>query len=79
MSIALTGSPQKFLSRIKFFLALSRTPHGTLDMATPAMTALLWYGGFPSLKIISLGLLTAFAGYTAVYALNDIIDYNIDR
>jgi 4-hydroxybenzoate polyprenyltransferase len=26
-----------------------------------------------------LGLLTAFAGYTAVYALNDLVDYRVDR
>ena len=40
-------------------------------MATPALTALLLYGAIPSLRIISLGLITAFAGYTAVYALNE--------
>ena len=27
----------------------------------------------------ALGLLTAFAGYTAVYALNDLVDYLVDR
>ena len=27
------------LSRIKLYLALSRTPHGVLDMATPALAA----------------------------------------
>src|SRR5690606_26058705 len=31
-----------FRNRLKLFLALSRTPHGLLDMATPAMGALLW-------------------------------------
>ena len=67
------------MSKLKLFLALSRTPHGLLDMATPAMTALLWLGGFPSLHVASLGLITAFAGYTAVYALNDVIDYRLDR
>jgi len=48
-------------------------------MATPAFGALLWLGNFPSLKIILLGLMTAFAGYTAVYAMNDIIDYPLDK
>ena len=79
MSLVLTGNPRKSLSRIKLFLALSRTPHGILDIATPAMITLLWHAGFPSFKIISIGLLTAFAGYTAVYALNDIVDYNVDK
>jgi 4-hydroxybenzoate polyprenyltransferase len=48
-------------------------------MATPAFGALLWLGNFPPLKIIILGIITAFAGYTAVYALNDVIDYRIDK
>jgi 4-hydroxybenzoate polyprenyltransferase len=74
------GGPEpKGLSRLKLFLALSRTPHGVLDMATPALGALLWLGGFPSAGVIALGLLTAFAGYTAVYALNDVVDYKVDR
>ena len=67
------------MSRIMLFLALSRTPHGLLDMTTPVYGALLWLGAFPSLYISALGLITVFAGYTAVYALNDVIDYRIDR
>jgi 4-hydroxybenzoate polyprenyltransferase len=66
-------------SRIKLFLALSRTSHGILDMATPTLAALLWLGAFPPPHIILLGLITTFAGYTAVYALNDVVDYRIDR
>jgi len=67
-----------FISRLKLFMALSRTPHGLLDMATPALGALLYLGGMPSGQVIALGLLTAFAGYTAVYALNDVVDYRSD-
>jgi 4-hydroxybenzoate polyprenyltransferase len=65
--------------KLKLFLALSRTPHGLLDMATPALGALLWLGRFPAVEIIFLGLVTTFAGYTAVYALNDVIDYRVDK
>lgn len=71
--------PRPSSSQLKFFLALSRTPHGLLDMATPAFAALLWYGAIPPLRIILLGLITAFAGYTAVYALNDLVDYRVDK
>jgi 4-hydroxybenzoate polyprenyltransferase len=67
------------LSRIKLLLALSRTPHALLDLATPALAALLWLGRIPSPQIVILGFLTAFAGYTAVYALNDLVDYRVDR
>ena len=66
-------------SGLKLFFALSRTPHGLVDMATPALAALLALGAFPPLKIMVLGLLTTFAGYTAVYALNDVIDCPVDK
>ena len=71
--------PYSGLSRLKLFWALSRTPHGLLDMATPALGALLWLGHYPSFEVIILGLITTFAGYTAVYSLNDIIDYHSDK
>jgi 4-hydroxybenzoate polyprenyltransferase len=67
------------LSRIKLFLALSRTPHGLLDMATPALAGVLCLGKLPPFKVIILGTITAFAGYTAVYALNDVVDYRSDK
>lgn len=65
--------------RLKLFWALSRTPHGLLDMSTAALASLLWLGYFPSFKIIVLGLITVFAGYTAVYALNDVVGYRSDK
>jgi len=64
---------------VKLFLALSRTPHALLDIATPALAALIWLGTFPPTLTVILGLVTAFAGYTAVYALNDLIDIKSDR
>ena len=48
-------------------------------MTTPALAALLCLGYFPPLNIVLLGMLTAFAGYTAVYAVNDLTDYGSDR
>ncbi len=67
------------ISRLKLFLALSRTPHGVLDLAAPSLSALLWLGTFPPAPVMGLGLLTAFSGYTAIYALNDVVDYRVDR
>ncbi len=61
------------------FLALSRTTHGILDIAMPGFAALLWLGKFPPLPVILLSLLTAFAGYTAIYALNDLVAIKTDR
>ncbi|MFA6223386.1 MAG: UbiA family prenyltransferase [Desulfomonilaceae bacterium] len=67
------------LSGLKLFFGLSRTPHGLLDVATPAMAAMLQLGHFPPMPTILIGLVTAFAGYTAVYSLNDIVDVKVDK
>lgn len=67
-----------WLMRTKPYWALSRTPHALLDMAAPILAALLALGAFPPLGVMILGLITAFAGYTAVYALNDVVDYRND-
>lgn len=61
------------------FLALSRTTHGILDVAMPGFAALLWLGKFPEWQVLLLSLLTAFAGYTAIYALNDLVAVHTDR
>ena len=67
------------VTRLRLYLALSRTPHGLLDMTTPVLAAVLYLGAFPSLGTTLVGLLTAFAGYTAAYALNDLVDLRVDR
>jgi len=64
---------------MKRFFALSRTQHGIIDLATPAFCALIWLGGFPETSLTVLALITAFAGYTAVYALNDLMGYRGDK
>jgi 4-hydroxybenzoate polyprenyltransferase len=64
---------------LTLYMALSRTPHGLLDLAGPFGAALLCQGGMPSLSVVVLGMVTVFCGYTAVYALNDIVDYRTDR
>jgi 4-hydroxybenzoate polyprenyltransferase len=64
---------------MKRFFALSRTTHGVLDIAAPGFCALLWLGDFPQWQIILLSLFTAFAAYTAIYALNDLVGIAGDR
>lgn len=76
---SLSLRPAWGLSRLKLFLALSRTHHGLIDLATPGLGALLWLGAFPPPAVMLIGLLSAFAGYTAVYALNDVVGYRPDR
>jgi 4-hydroxybenzoate polyprenyltransferase len=64
---------------MKRFFALSRTAHGILDIAAPGFSALLWLGAFPQWQTLLLSLFTAFAGYTAIYALNDLVGVSVDR
>lgn len=61
------------------FLALSRSTHGVLDIAMPGFAALLWLGAFPPLPVLAVALITALAGYTAIYALNDLVGVKADR
>ncbi len=64
---------------MKRYLALSRTTHAVLDIALPGFCALLWLGHFPGWSTLGLALLTVFAAYTAVYALNDLVGVAGDR
>lgn len=64
---------------IRRFLALSRSTHGLLDIAMPGFVALLWLGHFPSWPVLALCLFTALAGYTAIYALNDLAGVRDDK
>ena len=66
-------------AKLQLFFALSRTHHGVLDMMAPVFAALVYLGHFPDYRIVMAGLITVFAGYTAVYALNDIIGYTDDK
>ena len=64
---------------MKRFFALSRTQHGVIDLATTAFAALIWLGSFPNWGFTVLALVTAFAGYTSIYALNDLMGHQVDR
>lgn len=64
---------------MKRFFALSRTTHGVLDLAMPGFVALLWLGTFPPFWTIVLSIFTAFAAYTAIYALNDLVGIAVDK
>jgi 4-hydroxybenzoate polyprenyltransferase len=63
---------------LKLFLAISRTSHSIVDLATPVLAVLIWLGRFPPVSTVIIGFVTAFAGYTAVYALNDLVDAKVD-
>lgn len=79
MTLIDSALPLKLRRSLQLYFALSRTPHGLIDMATPVAAAILCLGHFPSFAVTLVGLITVFAGYTAVYALNDVIDLRIDK
>lgn len=60
------------------FIGLSRMTHSVLDVAHPAAGAVLVLGAAPRLGTAALGLLSAFSGFTAVFALNDVMDAKVD-
>ncbi len=64
---------------LRKFLALSRSTHGVLDLAMTGFAALLWLGRFPPWPVLLVALVTAAAGYTAIYALNDLLGLKVDR
>src|SRR5271157_5934319 len=68
----------EFGVKLKEFFGLSRMTHSVLDIAHPALGAILVFGGAPRPFTIVIGLLAAFSGYTAVFALNDLLDYKVD-
>ncbi|MCV7079906.1 UbiA prenyltransferase family protein [Mycobacterium szulgai] len=64
---------------MKEFFALSRTVHGVLDLATPAVCAGLALGSFPRWQVILLAVFVGFSAYTAIYALNDLVGKAVDE
>ena len=60
-------TPARYREKLKHFWALSRTPHGIIDMTTPCMAALLWLGEFPALGTIIVSKVTAPAGDPATF------------
>lgn len=78
MAKASTAGASSRTSAAKKFIGLSRMTHSILDVAHPATGALLVLGAAPRASIIALGLLSAFSGFTAVFALNDVMDSKVD-
>jgi 4-hydroxybenzoate polyprenyltransferase len=64
--------------RLRVYFGFSRMSHSVLDIGHPAVGALLVLGVFPPLPVILIGFVAAFAGFTAVFALNDLMDYKVD-
>lgn len=75
----MTGLSASSETRLKALFALSRTVQAHLSIAQPALAALIAARGVPPLRVISVGFVAAWAGFHAVFAINDLIDYQLDR
>ena len=57
---------------------LSRGKQALLTIAQPALGVVLALGGLPAWRVIAIGLPAACAGSFAMYALNDLLDRDVD-
>ena len=65
--------------RLRTYFGFSRMHHSVLDVAHPCVGALVALGSFPPPLPLLIGLVSASAGFTAIFALNDLMDWRIDR
>ncbi len=64
---------------LQALLGFSRVLQATLSVAQPFAAAMVALHGFPSWDRLLLGLSAAWAGFLAVFALNDLLDVDLDR
>jgi 4-hydroxybenzoate polyprenyltransferase len=73
------GLAGSIASKASLLFDFSHSRQAVLSVAQPGLAALLALGGFPSLRIIGLGLVASTAGMLCVYASNDLLDLRVDR
>jgi len=66
-------------NKISGLIASSRPLQAILSIAQPAISALIATRGLPSLKVLMLAFPAAVSGFFAVFALNDLLDIDIDK
>ncbi len=66
-------------SKASLLFDFSHSRQAILSVAQPGLAALLALGGFPSLRVVGLGLVASTAGMLCVYASNDLLDLRVDR
>jgi 4-hydroxybenzoate polyprenyltransferase len=57
---------------------LSRGRQATLSIAQPGLAAVLAAGGMPGARVVAIGLVASWAGFFAVFSLNDVLDRRVD-
>ena len=67
------------LKYAKLFLAFSRGLQAFISIAQPALGAVIALGRIPNWEIVAIGFIAAWAGNNAAFAINDLLDVEIDR
>ncbi len=70
------GSP---LGRAKLFLAFSRGLQAFISIAQPGLAAVIALVAIPSWDVVAIGFIAAWAGNNAAFAINDLLDVDLDK
>lgn len=65
--------------KVRAYFGLSRMSHSVLDVSHPCVGALVALGSFPPPVPLVIGLIAASSGFTAIFGLNDVMDWRVDR
>ncbi|MEK6953722.1 MAG: UbiA prenyltransferase family protein [Candidatus Micrarchaeota archaeon] len=70
---------KSFTKTLKALFASSRPIQSTLSISQPLFGAFLAVGAVPSPELMILLVIGSAAGLYAVFSINDLLDYNLDR
>ena len=71
-------APPRRVATAQSLFDLSRGRQATLSIAQPGLAAVLAAGGLPAGRVVWIGLVAAWAGFLAVFSLNDVLDRRVD-
>jgi 4-hydroxybenzoate polyprenyltransferase len=67
------------LGQAKLFLAFSRGLQAFISIAQPALGAVIALIAIPDWEVVVIGFIAAWAGNNAAFAINDLLDVELDK
>ena len=65
--------------RAKLFLAFSRGLQAFISIAQPGLGAVIALAAIPEWGVVAIGFIAAWAGNNAAFAINDLLDVELDK
>ena len=65
--------------RAKLFLAFSRGLQAFISIAQPGLAAVIALVAIPEWDVVAIGFIAAWAGNNAAFAINDLLDVELDK